>query len=88
MQKVVVEAESGPAGNVVLTLKDVRKRRALTQQFGDHAARVNLSTLSKIGFPDRYIDDLKFGRPVQFRMNEQGFVRLLSSGGDLGKIEV
>jgi len=78
--KVYVEAESNITGDVVLTLADVRKRRVLTEKFGDHAIKLKLAQLEKIGFPPRFIDDLKFGRPVRFRMNEGGFVHLLSGG--------
>lgn len=77
MEKVWVEAESTPDG-AVLSLKDVRQRRSLQKEFGQHNVSVPFSDLQKMGFPPRYIEDLNKGRPVQFKMNHPAYVLLLA----------
>ena len=81
-EKVWVEAESAPGG-AVLSLRDVRQRRALQEEFGRHNVTLPTNELQHMGFPPRFLDDLEQGRPVQFKMKHSAYVGLLGGTGRL-----
>lgn len=77
-EKVWVEAEQTPGGNVVLSLADVRQRRVLVQKYGRHNVYTEVSNLKN--FPEKYIKELSRGWPVRFKMFPSAFEMLISSG--------
>lgn len=81
-EKVYVEAEKTPTG-VVLSLRDVRLRRKLTQQVGKHNAKMGTTELRALGFPDQFFKDLERGRPVQFKMYYSAFSKLVGGSARL-----
>jgi len=83
--KVWVEAErerSGDGSRAILSLKDVWRRRQIAQENnGVHSAKLPMSRLGQLGFPEQLLVDLERGRPVRFRMNESAFRTLVHQSG-------
>lgn len=83
MAKVLVEAKSAGNGDgIVLSLADVRKRRALLQRHGRHIVFTSPHRLSN--FPTQFMADLQKGRPVRFKMHEDVFESMLGGAGGSG----
>jgi hypothetical protein len=84
-EKVWVEAERTQPGIAILTLGDVRKRRALMEKRGRHNVTLPFSEMEALGFPPKFLEDLEHGRPIRFKMFEIAYESLLFGSSEVGK---
>lgn len=75
-EKVWVEAEQHGAGAVVLTLVDVAKRRRIYQKYGNHNVNTVIEQLQH--FPMQFLERLRQGYPVRFKMYESAFEKMVT----------